>query len=250
MRITEAERVKRFLGASASDAASAKTAASATGNPDGSPLPTDGTGVNNDLMRVVKRAQEISAVKFHIHEGLRTLERQKEMVDRGWSKTYNSKHLTGRAVDLRADGDPAVGALDPAKYAKINEAMKKAAAEAGVPIQWGGDSFGKFKDIPHFQLPDGFKSNAGAYGADPAKVSALSAQRAGAQAALAQAQAAQAAAVSQTSNDNRSTDNSSQWHIENLNLQTAATDGRAAAHDFKTTLSSRAFAAAANRGLA
>lgn len=250
MRITEAERVKRFLGASGSDAASAKTAASATGNPDGSPLPTDGTGVNNDLMRVVKRAQEISTVKFHIHEGLRTLERQKEMVDRGWSKTYNSKHLTGRAVDLRADGDPAVGALDPAKYAKINDAMKKAAAEAGVPIQWGGDSFGKFKDVPHFQLPDSFKSNAGAYGADPAKVSALNAQRAGAQAALAQTQAAQAAMVSQTSNDNRSTDNSSQWHIENLNLQTAATDGRAAAHDFRNTLSNRAYVAAANRGLA
>lgn len=64
------------------------------------------------------------------------------------------------------------------------------------------------------------------------------------------ASAAQAAGI-RTSNDNRSTtDNSSQWHIENLNLQTAATDGRAAAHDLRDTLSSRAFAAAANRGLA
>ncbi|MGX9982934.1 hypothetical protein [Methylobacterium fujisawaense] len=79
---------------------------------------------------------------------------------------------------------------------------------------------------------------------------ALGAQQAGAQAAIAQVQAAQAATVSSTANDNRSTDNSSQWHIENLNLQTAATDGRAAAHDFRSTLSSRSFAAAANRGLA
>ncbi len=98
-----------------SDASSAKTAASATGNPDGSPFPTDGTGVNGDLMRVYQRAQQLSEVKFHIHEGLRSIERQKEMVERKWSHTMNSKHLTGRAIDIRADGDPAVGALDASK---------------------------------------------------------------------------------------------------------------------------------------
>ncbi|MCJ2068149.1 M15 family metallopeptidase [Methylobacterium sp. J-030] len=232
--------------------ASARTAASATGNPDGSPLPTDGTGVNNDLMRVVKRAQEISAVRFHIHEGLRTLERQKEMVARGWSKTFSSKHLTGRAVDLRADGDPAVGDLDSAKYAKINDAMKKAASELGVPVQWGGDSFGKFKDVPHFQLPDGYKSNAGAYGADPAKTSALQARQAGAMAAVAQAQAAQSAMVANTTNDNRSSRTSSaETHFHgDFNIQTAATDGPGLMSDLKRSLRGRAGAMVSNTGQA
>jgi muramidase (phage lysozyme) len=222
------------------DAASPKTAASADGAPD----PTDGKGVNGDLMKVIKRAQEISEVKFHVHEGLRTVERQAEMVRRGWSKTMNSKHLTGRAVDLRADGDPAVGDLDAAKYAKINEAIAKASKEAGVPVEWGGNWKG-FKDIPHFQLPDGYKSNAAPYGGDPAKVSALNAQRAGAMAAIDQARAAQAAAVSNTSNDNRNT-YSSENHIGSINIQTAATDASGIARDIKPALQRHAFAAAAN----
>jgi hypothetical protein len=166
------------------------------------------------------------------------------MVRRGWSKTMNSKHLTGRAVDLRADGDPAVGDLDAAKYAKINEAIAKASKEAGVPVEWGGNWKG-FKDIPHFQLPDGYKSNAAPYGGDPAKVSALSAQRAGAMAAIDQARAAQAAAVSNTSNDNRNT-YSSQNHIGAINIQTAATDASGIARDIKPALQRHAFAAAAN----
>lgn len=232
--------------------APSQAAASPTSNPDGSPLPTDGTGVNNDLMRVVKRAQEISAVRFHIHEGLRTMEGQAEMYRRGWSKTMNSKHLTGRAVDLRADGDPAVGALDPATYGRINDAVKKASHELGVPIQWGGDSFGSFKDVPHFQLPDGYKSDAGAFGAAPTKASALQSQRAGAMAAMAQVQAAQAARVANTTNDNRSsTTSSAETHFHgDFNIQTAATDGPGLMSDLKRSLRGRAFAQAANSGQA
>lgn len=80
---------------------------------------------------------------------------------------------------------------------------------------------------------------------------AINAQRAGAMAAIVQARAAQAAVTGNTSNDNRATtDNSSQWSIQNVNLHTAATDGRAAAHDFADTIRGRSYAAAANRGLA
>lgn len=189
-----------------SDASSAKTAASATGNPDGSPFPTDGMGVNGDLMRVYQRAQQLSAVKFHIHEGLRSIERQKEMVDRKWSHTMNSKHLTGRAIDVRANGDPAVGDLDAKKYAEINRAMKQASDELGVPIQWGGNSFGSFKDVPHFQLPDSYKSNAGAYGA--AKTSALDAVKSGARAASANASLAQSLLTSNSVTNHGAQDNS------------------------------------------
>lgn len=224
----------------AGGAASPKTAASA----DGAPEPTDGKGVNGDLMRVIKRAQEISEVKFHVHEGLRSVERQAEMVRRGWSKTMNSKHLTGRAVDLRADGDPAVGNLDAAKYAKINEAIAKASKEAGVPVEWGGNWKG-FKDIPHFQLPDDYKSNAAPYGGDPAKVSALQAQKAGAMAAIDQARAAQAATVSNTANDNRNSYHSEN-HIGAVNVITPATDASGIARDIKPAIQRHAFATAAN----
>lgn len=80
---------------------------------------------------------------------------------------------------------------------------------------------------------------------------AINAQRAGAMAAIVQARAAQAAVTGNTSNDNRATtDNSSQWSIQNVNLHTAATDGRAAAGEFVDTIRGRSYAAAANRGLA
>ncbi|MGU3475639.1 M15 family metallopeptidase [Methylobacterium sp. D48H] len=132
---------------------------------DGAPEPTDGRGVNADLIKVLKRAQQLSKVKFHIHEGLRTLERQREMVRRGWSKTMDSEHLKGRAVDVRADGDPAVGALDRKKYEEINRAMRQASDEAGVPVEWGGD-WKRFKDVPHFQFPKAYKARPEAYAGD------------------------------------------------------------------------------------
>lgn len=37
-------------------------------------------------------------------------------------------------------------------YAKLAKAMKQAAKELGVPLEWGSD-WKSFKDGPHFQLP-------------------------------------------------------------------------------------------------
>lgn len=114
-------------------------------------------GVNTDLLRVINRAREISKVPFHVHEGLRSLEEQRANVAKGWSKTMNSQHLHGLAVDVRADGDPAVGALNRAKYAEINRAIQQASRESKVPVKWGGNWPG-FPDVPHFELPRGYKS--------------------------------------------------------------------------------------------
>lgn len=115
-------------------------------------------GVHPDLARVIARAQEISGEKFSVFETVRSEARQAEMVRRGWSKTMQSKHLAGRAVDVRAEGDPDEGNLDRAKYERINAAMQQAAKEAGVPVEWGGN-WRRFKDIPHFQLPDRYKES-------------------------------------------------------------------------------------------
>ena len=107
-------------------------------------------GVHEDLVKVVKRALELSEIDFAVTEGLRTKKRQEELVKAGASKTMRSRHLTGHAVDLAA----VVGSeirWDWPLYQKIAEAVKKAAKELNVPIEWGGD-WKTFKDGPHFQL--------------------------------------------------------------------------------------------------
>ena len=106
-------------------------------------------GVHPDLIAVVKRAIEITSVDFSVIEGVRTIERQKELFSRGASKTMRSRHLTGHAVDLAAW----VGGIrwDWPLYHKIAAAMKAAARELNVSLEWGGD-WKTFKDGPHFQL--------------------------------------------------------------------------------------------------
>jgi len=107
-------------------------------------------GVHGDLVRVVKRAAELSPTPFIITEGLRTLERQKELVAKGASKTMNSRHLTGHAIDFV----PVVGGQITWKWPAfhpIAAAFKQAAKELKVRIVWGGD-WRTFKDGPHIEL--------------------------------------------------------------------------------------------------
>lgn len=108
-------------------------------------------GVHPDLVKVVRRALEISKVDFAVLEGVRTNERQAELLRSGASQTMKSRHLTGHAVDLA----PVVGnqvRWDWPLFYPLAEAMKAAAAEANIPLEWGGD-WRKFKDGPHWQLP-------------------------------------------------------------------------------------------------
>ena len=105
-------------------------------------------GVNADLVRVVKRALELSPVDFTVIEGLRTKERQAELLKQGFTRTMNSRHIIGQAVDivpLPVDWN------NPKPFGLVAEAMKKAAAELGVKITWGGD-FKSFVDMPHYQI--------------------------------------------------------------------------------------------------
>lgn len=108
-------------------------------------------GVHPDLVKVVERAIKFTAVDFAVLEGLRTPDRQKALVEAGASQTLNSRHLTGHAVDLGAwVGDEV--RWDWPLYHKIAAAMKDAAKQVDVPIEWGGD-WRNFRDGPHFQLP-------------------------------------------------------------------------------------------------
>ncbi|HED32741.1 MAG TPA: M15 family peptidase [Gammaproteobacteria bacterium] len=94
-------------------------------------------GVHSDLVAVVKRAIEITPQDFSVHDGIRTLEEQKNLVSSGASKTLNSRHITGHAVDLvpyingklRWEWEPIY---------QIAEAVRTAAEELQVQIRWGG----------------------------------------------------------------------------------------------------------------
>ncbi len=107
-------------------------------------------GINNDLIAIVERALELSKVDFVVVEGRRTIERQKKLVASGASKTMNSRHISGHAVDLAPYIDGEVRWDWPPFY-DIAKAMKAAAKELNIPIEWGGD-WRQFKDGPHFQL--------------------------------------------------------------------------------------------------
>ena len=107
-------------------------------------------GLHPDLVKVLHRFIEVTPVDATVIEGLRTPERQAELVAAGASKTLNSRHLTGHAVDVA----PWVDGVrwDWPLFYPLAEAMKRAAEEVGVPIEWGGD-WQRFKDGPHWQLP-------------------------------------------------------------------------------------------------
>jgi peptidoglycan L-alanyl-D-glutamate endopeptidase CwlK len=108
-------------------------------------------GVHPDLVRVVERAAK-DGTKFRVIEGLRTMDRQAELVRAGKSQTMRSRHLTGHAVDLAAlDEAGRVTWARPA-YEALASQVKAAAAAEGVPVEWGGD-WRSFFDGPHFQLP-------------------------------------------------------------------------------------------------
>ncbi len=104
-----------------------------------------------DLRKVMDRAIQITPIDFRVIETIRTVERQRELVRKGASKTMNSRHLTGHAVDIVPIVDGKVSWAWP-HYYPLAKAVKQAAKELGVPIEWGGD-WKSFKDGPHWQLP-------------------------------------------------------------------------------------------------
>lgn len=106
--------------------------------------------VHPDLQRVFNEAIKNSPLDFSITEGLRTRERQQELFSAGKSQTMNSRHLTGKAVDIAVLVDGAI-TWDFAKYQIVASHIKKVAKELKIDIVWGGD-WQSFKDGPHFEL--------------------------------------------------------------------------------------------------
>ena len=124
-------------------------------------------GVNPALVQVVKRAIQITPIDFIVVEGLRTRERQAYLFETGATKTMNSRHLTGDAVDLAPIVNNKVS-WDWKDFYPLAEAVKEAAKQLRTEVRWGANwrklsetEFvnGKtelsktFPDGPHFEIP-------------------------------------------------------------------------------------------------
>lgn len=108
-----------------------------------------------DLRRVMREAAKNCPVDFEITETVRTLERQKQLVAAGASRTLASRHIPkndglSRAADIACFVNGKVR-WDWPLYAKAAAHIKATAVRLGVSIVWGGD-WKSFKDGPHFEL--------------------------------------------------------------------------------------------------
>ena len=93
-----------------------------------------------------------------ILEGKRTVDRQKMLVAQGKSKTMNSKHLTGKAVDV---APYPIDWNDRERFTYFAGFVQGIASQKGFNIRWGGDwdqdkdlKDNSFDDLPHFELKD------------------------------------------------------------------------------------------------
>lgn len=135
-------------------------------------------GAHPDLAAVVNLAVRKSTIDIEVSEVLRSVERQRELVAKGASKTMDSRHITGHAVDLVPiiGGQMTWSHWEP--FFIIAGFMRDAAKELDVRMEWGAvwdkdlasitgdmqtamEDYGKrrraqgkkaFFDGPHFQL--------------------------------------------------------------------------------------------------
>ena len=114
-------------------------------------------GVNPKLVNVLNEA--IKLMDLTILEGLRSVERQKELVASGASKTMKSKHLKGMAVDVTpypVDFDSAKGINRHYYMAGMLRGiahMMKITVRSGA--DWDSDGEikdQKFNDLVHLEL--------------------------------------------------------------------------------------------------
>ena len=100
-------------------------------------------GVNESLVKWAYAFLEATDYDFIVVEGLRTKERQKELVAQGVSWTMNSRHITGGALDIYPVDWKSFEDADWNQF--VNTGLE-VAEELGINIgngliMWGKDNF-------------------------------------------------------------------------------------------------------------
>jgi peptidoglycan L-alanyl-D-glutamate endopeptidase CwlK len=128
-------------------------------------MPAFGTRSKERLRGVDTRLRNVlnEVVKFYditILEGMRTEDRQRELVAKGASQTMKSKHIEGKAVDIAPYPVPDWKNKDQFVY-MAGRVMQEADNQK-VPVRWGGNwdrdnevvTDQKFDDLVHFEITD------------------------------------------------------------------------------------------------
>jgi hypothetical protein len=119
-------------------------------------------GVDVKLVNVLNEV--VKYFDITVIEGIRSQERQNELVAQGKSKTKFGKHVQGKAVDI-APYPIDWNARDDFHY--LGGFMLGTAASMGIKIRWGGDwnasslykgqrttKDNSFDDLVHFEILD------------------------------------------------------------------------------------------------
>ena len=111
-------------------------------------------GVKPELVNVLNELVKIMDVT--VIEGLRSQERQDELVAKGASKTKFSKHIEGKAVDI---APYPIDWEDRDRFHYMGGMIRGIAKQMKVNVRWGGDwdSDGEtkdnaFDDLVHIEL--------------------------------------------------------------------------------------------------
>ena len=113
-------------------------------------------GINVKLVNVLNELIKIMDVT--IIEGIRTEERQKELLEKGATKVKYSKHMEGKAVDV---APYPIDWNDRDRFHYMGGMVRGIGQQLGIKIRWGGDwdSDGEIKDnnfddLVHIELRD------------------------------------------------------------------------------------------------
>jgi len=113
-------------------------------------------GINVKLVNVLNELIKIMDVT--IIEGIRTEERQKELLEKGATKVKYSKHMEGKAVDV---APYPIDWNDRERFHYMGGMLRGIGQSMGIKVRWGGDwdSDGEIKDnnfddLVHVELRD------------------------------------------------------------------------------------------------
>lgn len=107
------------------------------------------------LKLLLLEAIKTSPIDFTVIETVRTLDKQREYVAKGTSKTMKSRHLPStnksglcEAVDI---APYPIDWNNIKRFIQLSEHIKVTAKKLNIPITYGGD-WKTLKDYPHYEL--------------------------------------------------------------------------------------------------